>query len=78
MRHIIHDWSDELSLQILKNIRSVIPPHGRVLVVETIVPEGNDPSPAKLFDIMMMLFPPNGLSGRSANSATCCTMPALR
>ena len=61
MRHIIHDWSDELSLKILKNIRSVIPPHGRVLVVETIVPEGNDPSPAKLFDIMMMLFPPNGL-----------------
>jgi hypothetical protein len=61
MRHIIHDWSDELSLQILKNIRSVIPAHGRVLVVETIVPEGNDPSFAKLFDMMMMLFPPNGL-----------------
>jgi len=61
MRHIIHDWSDELSVQILKNIRSVIPPHGRVLVVETIVPEGNDPSVAKLFDLMMLLFPPNGL-----------------
>jgi hypothetical protein len=61
MRHIIHDWSDDLSLQILKNIRGVIPSHGRVLVVETIVPEGNDPSVAKLFDLMMMLFPPNGL-----------------
>jgi hypothetical protein len=61
MRHIIHDWSDELSLQILKNIRSVIPSNGRVLIVETIVPEGNDPSFAKLFDMMMMLFPPNGL-----------------
>jgi O-methyltransferase/methyltransferase family protein len=61
MRHIIHDWSDELSLQILKNIRRVIPSHGRVLVVETIVPEGNDPSVAKLFDLMMLLFPPNGL-----------------
>jgi hypothetical protein len=61
MRHIIHDWSDELSLKILKNIRSVIPSHGRVLVVETIVPEGNDPSFAKLFDMMMLLFPPSGV-----------------
>lgn len=61
MRHIIHDWSDELSLKILKNIRSVIPSNGRVLIIETIVPEGNDPSVAKLFDMMMLLFPPNGL-----------------
>jgi SAM-dependent methyltransferase len=61
LRHIIHDWSDELSLTILKNVRRVVPPDGRVLVVETIVPEGNDPSVAKLFDMMMMLFPPSGL-----------------
>jgi len=61
MKHIIHDWSDERSLTILENMRRVVPPDGRVLVVEAIVPEGNDPSVAKLFDMMMMLFPPNGL-----------------
>jgi SAM-dependent methyltransferase len=61
MRHIIHDWPDDASVQIIRNVRRVIPADGRLLIVETIVPEGNDPSPAKAFDITMMLFPPHGL-----------------
>jgi SAM-dependent methyltransferase len=60
LRHIIHDWTDELSLRILGNIRRVASPTGRLLIVESIVPEGNDPSPAKGFDLLMMLFP-NGI-----------------
>ena len=32
-------------------------PDGRVLVVEAVVPDGSGPSPAKLFDIIMMLIP---------------------
>jgi SAM-dependent methyltransferase len=61
LRHIIHDWSDDASLRIIRNIRGVIPPTGRLLIVETIVPEGNDPSIAKIFDMLMMLLPPDGL-----------------
>jgi SAM-dependent methyltransferase len=61
LRHIIHDWSDEASLRILRNIRGVIPPKGRLLIVEMVVPEGNDASAAKNFDMVMMLFPPDGL-----------------
>jgi hypothetical protein len=57
MRHIIHDWSDELSVKILRQIRKVIPASGRLLIIETIVPEGNDPSPSKLFDMFMMALP---------------------
>ena len=57
MRHIIHDWSDELCVTILKQIRQVIPASGRLLIIETIVPEGNDPSPSKLFDMFMMALP---------------------
>lgn len=57
MRHILHDWSDELCLTLLANIRRVIPEDGRLLVVETVVPEGNDPSASKLFDMVMMAFP---------------------
>lgn len=60
MRHILHDWSDELCVRILKNIREIIPASGRLLVIETVVPEGNEPSPSKLFDILMMMFP-NGM-----------------
>ena len=61
LRHIIHDWPDDRSLQIFRNIRRVIPANGRLLIVETIVPEGNDPSLAKDFDMVMMLLPPDGL-----------------
>lgn len=57
MRHIIHDWQDDRCLTILGNIRRVIPPTGRLLLIETVVPEGNDPSPSKLFDMFMMVFP---------------------
>jgi SAM-dependent methyltransferase len=60
LRHIIHDWTDELSLSILRNIRRAIPSTGRLLIVEAIIPEGNEPHPAKNFDIAMMLFP-NGM-----------------
>jgi hypothetical protein len=57
MRHILHDWSDELCIRILGNIRKVIPASGRLLILETVVPDGNEPSPSKLFDILMMMYP---------------------
>lgn len=57
MRHIIHDWKDEPSIQILKNCRKAVPSHGKLLLVEAVVPTGNDPSIAKNLDIGMMLWP---------------------
>jgi len=57
VRHIIHDWTDELCIKILGNVRKVIPQSGRLLIIEAVVPEGNDPSPSKLFDMFMMIFP---------------------
>lgn len=57
LRHIIHDWSDEDSLRILKNCRKAVPTHGRLLIVETVIPAGNDPSPAKVMDMMMLIYP---------------------
>lgn len=57
LRHIIHDWDDERSLQILRNIRRVIPPHGKLLVVESVIPPGNDPSFGKLLDVNMLVIP---------------------
>jgi hypothetical protein len=57
MRHILHDWSDDLCIRILGNIRKVIPASGRLLVIETVVPDGNGASPSKLFDVLMMMFP---------------------
>jgi len=57
MRHIIHDWTDEQSVQILKHVRAAIPAHGKLLLVESVVPTGNDPSIAKDMDVTMMFYP---------------------
>ncbi len=57
MRHIIHDWTDEQSLVILRNIRKVIGPSGKLLVIEGVVPSGNEPSFSKLLDLNMMVMP---------------------
>lgn len=57
MRHILHDWSDDLCITILGNIRKVIPEDGRLLIIETVVPVGNEPSASKLFDMVMMALP---------------------
>jgi hypothetical protein len=57
LRHIIHDWDDEKSTTILKNIHRAMGPDGRLLVVESVIPPGNDPSFGKLLDLAMLVIP---------------------
>lgn len=56
MKHIIHDWADDSALTILRNIRSVIPPNGRLVLAESVLCAGPEPHPGKLLDIEMMVF----------------------
>ena len=56
LRHVIHDWRDEDSMTILRNCRNAMKPDGKVLVVEIVVPAGNDPSFAKWMDLMMVTY----------------------
>ncbi|GEO08280.1 methyltransferase [Segetibacter aerophilus] len=58
MKHIIHDWNDEQCITILQNCEKVMAENGKVLVVEMVVPEGNEPSPAKFLDLQMLQFLP--------------------
>ncbi len=57
MKHIIHDWDDERSVAILKNIHTAMNGEGKVLIVETVVPEGNEPHYSKLLDLEMLVSP---------------------
>ena len=56
MKHIIHDWDDEQSIKILQNIRAAISEKGKVLIIEMVVPEDNQPSPAKALDLLMLVM----------------------
>lgn len=57
MRHILHDWTDEQCRTILGNIRQVIPPNGKLLVIEMVIPSGNDAHFGKLLDLNMLVLP---------------------
>ena len=57
MKHIIHDWDDERAITILKNIRQAMNPGGRVLVVESVIADGNGQDFGKLLDIEMLVSP---------------------
>ena len=57
LSHIIHDWSEEQCLTILGNCRRAMSSNGRLLIVETVLPEGDTPHQGKLQDLVMLVFP---------------------
>jgi hypothetical protein len=56
LKHIIHDWDDDASVQILRNVRTAATPGAVVLLVESVVPEDDSRSNAKLLDMEMLII----------------------
>ena len=56
MSHILHDWDDDEALTILRNCYRAVKPGDRLLVVETIIPPGNEFSIAKLLDLEVFVM----------------------
>jgi len=77
MKHIIHDWDDERSVRILSNINAAMAPGGRVLIVETVVPEGNEPHYSKLLDLEMLVSP-GGIERTATEYAALLDAAGLR
>jgi O-methyltransferase domain/Dimerisation domain len=57
LSHIIHDWSEDQCLTILRNCRGVMNPDTRLLIIEMVLPPGNIPHPGKMLDMMMLVGP---------------------
>ena len=57
MKHIIHDWDDDKATVILENIRKVLPKDGRVILIESVIPPGNEPGLGKIMDLEMLVMP---------------------
>jgi hypothetical protein len=62
---ILHDWDDERAAAILRTIRKAATADARLVVLETIVPPGNDPQGAKWLDLLMLAL----LGGRERDDA---------
>lgn len=63
MKHILHDWTDAQATTILRNCRRALDSKrdgnrpGKVVLLEFVVPPGNQPHPSKVIDIEMLFFP---------------------
>jgi hypothetical protein len=56
LKRILHDWSDQRCVQILRTCREAMGENARLLVVDAVVPPGNKSHPSKIVDIIMMVF----------------------
>jgi hypothetical protein len=54
LKSVIHCFDDATATRILRNCRTVIPPDGTILLIERVVPEGNEPLFPKLNDVVML------------------------
>jgi hypothetical protein len=51
---ILHDWDDERATAILRTIRASAQAGARLLVLDSVVPPGNEPHGAKWLDLLML------------------------
>ena len=51
---ILHDWDDPSAARILETIRAHAPTEARLLVLESVLAEGNEPDGAKWLDLLML------------------------
>jgi SAM-dependent methyltransferase len=55
--HCIHNWDEESCVRILANCRRAMAPGSRLLVIEAVVNPGDEPDPAKILDLVMLVVP---------------------
>jgi hypothetical protein len=60
VKRVLMDWGDADATTILGHCAEAVGEGGKVLVVEMLMPRGNEPSPARSFDILMLLNQPGG------------------
>ena len=63
-QNILHSWSDEKCVKILRNCYQALPDNGKVIVVDTVIPEAPEPSAEVKStyqqDLFMMNLNPDG------------------
>jgi hypothetical protein len=56
LKFIIHDWADAESVTILRNVREGMAAGGKVILVEMVLPDSNEPSIGKFMDLNMLVM----------------------
>ncbi|UQA62078.1 methyltransferase [Polyangium aurulentum] len=58
LKRILHDWSDDSAIVILRACRKALDEGGRVLVIDAVLPPGDTQHLGKVMDVMMMVSLP--------------------
>ena len=56
LKNVLHDWDDEHCMAILRNCRSAMAEHSRILVVEAVTTSASDPAFDRLLDLNMLVI----------------------
>lgn len=56
LAQVIHDWTDEKSVEIMKNIKAAMSKESKLLILESLLYEKNEPSFGKFMDIEMLVM----------------------
>ena len=67
---ILHDWDDESATAILRTIRAAATPESRLILLEAVVPPGNEPGSGKWLDLLMLAL----FAGRERDEAQWRTL----
>jgi predicted transcriptional regulator len=55
LKDVLHDWTDERAVEILRNCRLAMGRHARLLLIEHVISEPNQSCAGKVLDIHMMV-----------------------
>ena len=69
---VVHDWDDERVVTILRNCREAVSTTGRLVLLETVVPENDSKHFSKILDLNMLAMS----SGRERNRTEFRTLLA--
>lgn len=78
LSNVIHDWDDDRAVEILRRCRAAMPDTACVLLAETVLPEGRQPSMAKLADLQMLVMSAGGRQRTEAEYRTLFDRAELR
>ncbi len=78
IKRVLMIFGDEVAIRVLRHCANVLPTNGKVLVIEMVMPRHNEPSQARMFDLLMMVNNPGGRIRTEAEFRTLFTAAGLR
>jgi cyclopropane fatty-acyl-phospholipid synthase-like methyltransferase len=78
LKNVVHGLDDEAATRLLANCRTAMNNSGRVLLVEFVILPGNDPSPGKVMDLLMLVGSRGGRERTEQEFRTLLTASGFR